>query len=378
MKTLFLWTIAASVIALLIVSCTKNTDMHPEPEPEPSAVVPINLDERPEAFDFLTQMQGLWIGSNKVLSWEWPWFAFDYRPIAPSHVFGIFEGGSMGNLFTSFFMANYKGIPTLMARNGGVLSGIYRTSYFVLDSMDHRDGGTWYRFVDAKGGADVMYMELLFVNDSLYWNAYTSRLGQNAMPTRHMTFKAQRADMQLAQAAAAQTGFPQKMPFWEFPEGLREDWMYRLPGQDEPRSASYLAQGESNDVFTLAQASGDPITILDHTFLGYLDATFVRHNQIEGDKLMVFLSTEPLTDAQGYLLDEEAFNSVVLFPEIVAPEDQFLFTYLHPGDYYLTVIADHNGDGYPGAGDLTHPSVPVSIASGETTTITISNIDTQN
>lgn len=378
MKPVLLLAVLAGLAAALVVSCTKKPDMTPDPVGPSEAVVPLHLDERPEAFDFLTRMQGVWIGTNKVLSWEWPWFAFDYRPIAPGHVFGIFEGGSMGNLLTSFFVAIYKGKKVLMARNGGVLSGIYRTSYFLLDSMEQRNDGTWYRFVDAVGGAKVMYMELLFSADSLYWNAYTSRLGEHAMPSRHMTFKGQRYDAQLAQNAATQVGFPAPVPFWEFPEGLPEEWMYVLPDADKPRSASYLAQANDNDVFALAQASGDPITISDHAFLGLLDATFERNAQIAEDNLMAWLSTEPLTDSDGYMLDETAFNSVVLFPEISAPEDRFLYTYLHPGNYYLTVIADHNKDGLPGPGDLTHPSVPVTIEPGQTTAITISDITVQN
>ena len=49
--------------------------------------------------------------------------------------YGIFEGGTIGNLFTSFFVADFKGRRMLMARNDDILNGIYRTSYFVLDQV---------------------------------------------------------------------------------------------------------------------------------------------------------------------------------------------------------------------------------------------------
>ena len=50
-------------------------------------------------------------------------------------------------------------------------------------------------------------MELKFKGDSLYWNAYTSRLGL-LTPTRHMTFKGYRANSSLATDAATKYGFP--------------------------------------------------------------------------------------------------------------------------------------------------------------------------
>ena len=87
-------------------------------------------------------MPGHWVGKMKLMGKPIDWFAFDYRPISPSHIHGIFEGGSMGNLFTSFFVADYKGTKTIMARNGGILSGFYRTSYFVLDKIDIKNNET--------------------------------------------------------------------------------------------------------------------------------------------------------------------------------------------------------------------------------------------
>ena len=38
----------------------------------------------------------------------------------------------------------------------------------------------------------------------------------------------------------------------------------------------------------------------------------------------------------------------------VSEETDFTFTYLHPGEYYLTVVADMDDDGFPSPGDITH------------------------
>ena len=101
-------------------------------------ITPVDINR--QGFDLLTNMQGHWVGSMNLMGTDFEWWAFDYRAIAPSHVFGIFEGGTIGNLFTSFFVTNFNGKLTIMARNGGLLNGIYRTSYFVLDYVEYGQG----------------------------------------------------------------------------------------------------------------------------------------------------------------------------------------------------------------------------------------------
>ncbi|UTW61772.1 hypothetical protein KFE98_17435 [bacterium SCSIO 12741] len=81
-----------------------------------SPVIPVDINKK--GFELIEKMQGHWIGTNKVMAWDWDWFALDYRAVSNSHVFGIFEGGNMGNLFTSFFVTDFKNTRTIMARNG--------------------------------------------------------------------------------------------------------------------------------------------------------------------------------------------------------------------------------------------------------------------
>ena len=178
--------IAAMLITLITLSaCEKEIRNIAEPvelvDPNSGTtystdVVPVDVNT--DGFELLEKMQGHWVGQNTVIADEYPWFAFDYRAISPSQVHGIFEGGTMGNLLTSFFVADYKNTRTIMARNGGVLNGIYRTSYFVLDSVSHSSNGDFYRLIDANNGRAIMWMELRFKTDSLYFNAYTSKLGE--------------------------------------------------------------------------------------------------------------------------------------------------------------------------------------------------------
>lgn len=344
---------------------------------QPSVVVPVDINSNPLGFQFLEKMQGHWQGPNQVMAWEWDWFGYDFRGISPSHLFGIYEGGSIGNLFNSYFVSEFEGTQTIMVRNGGVLNGIYRTSYFVMDSVRSDVNGDYYRFVDAIGGDGVMYKEYRFIADSMYLNVYTSRLGENSMPTRHMTYRAKKENPHLAQNSANSVGFPQNTIAFDFSNGFNSNNLYVIPGQDSAKSATFLAEGATNDVFVLAAQSGDPYTITDYPRLGYLQVDIEQNGQISGDQLFVYISDSPLTDGFGYL-DWNAFNSVTLFPDIPAGESSFYFTYLHPGTMYVTVIADHNGDFSPGPGDITHASQQVTVAPEQQQTVSISNINVQN
>ena len=96
-----------------------------------SKINPVDINKK--GFEFLEKMQGHWVGKTDLMGNYFDCF-LDYRVISASHVHGIFEGASMGNLFTSFFVTDFKGKRTIMVRIGGLLNGIYRTGYFVLDT----------------------------------------------------------------------------------------------------------------------------------------------------------------------------------------------------------------------------------------------------
>ncbi len=332
------------------------------------------------SFPFLDQMQGHWVGRMNILKQTMPWFAFDYRPISESHIHGIFEGGTMGNLFTSFFIADYKGTRTLMARNGGILNGIYRTSYFLLDKMKVSKESSYYRLVDAYGGKQIMWMELTFRGDQLQFNSYTSRFG-STYPSRHMRFSAKRKHPQLAASAAKKLNYPSLKPAYRFPKGLpTPDWGKSLP----PTSASFLWQDLSKPMDSLGMLAGDPIRIDQVPYISSLTLKLSRSQAIRDRKLQVYLSTESLTDSSGRFktrygfIDETSMNTVVLFPELGKKEETFTLTYLHPGTYYITVIADMNGDGIPSKGDISRKSKKVVVAPRSSGVIDLAGADYKN
>lgn len=385
MKKTLLNTFFTAILLVLATSCSTDDirNIAGTTEPEPTLSTEVNpFDINTDGFDFLEKIQGDWQGPNRIIADDHDWFAFDFRANSPSQVTSIFEGGSMGNLFTQFFVTDFKNKRTIMARNGGVLNGIYRTSYFVLDKVENRDNGKYFRFVDAKGGAHTMFMEMRFTtNDSLYFNAYTSKLGLQAPATRHLTFKGKRTNFDLAQTAAQNFNYPQNVPAWDFSEGFTEEFLYVNPSASEAQSATFLAQAETedDDVFSMAFDSGDPWRIDQQPNLGYLLLNVEQTPELQGKNLFVNLSKEPLTDEFGYFVpDESAFNSILLFSELNNNEEQFLFTYVHPGTYHVNITADINEDGFISPGDVTHANQTITITPEGQHEITITNINVEN
>ncbi|MGB0871078.1 MAG: hypothetical protein ACPGSD_15920 [Flavobacteriales bacterium] len=370
--------ILLSISLLGFYSCEKevvniandNGPVDPTPEPsQPIEIKPVNVNE--QGFSFMEKMQGQWVGTNRVIADDFDWFAWDYRAISSSQTHGIFEGGSMGNLFTDFFVTDFKNTRTIMARNGGLLNGIYRTSYFVMDSTSLNVDGEYFRFVDAVGGKNTMFLELRFVEDSLYYNAYTSRLGQNAMATRHQTFKGKKNITALAESVATSVGYPQNVVAFDFTSGIDTNNIA------SKKSASFLAQSDTKSVFELALESGDPYTINEQPLLGYVNLKIEKNTEIMNRDSYVYFSDQPLTDEFGYLKFEN-FNSVLLFSQFIPDQNEFLFTYVHPGTYYVTVIMDINQDGAPSAGDITHITKQITVDPLGQHEVTIDNINVQN
>lgn len=338
-------------------------------------IQPVDINE--EGFDLLENLEGHWVGSNWVIGFDYEWFCWDYRPISSSHILGLFEGGTMGNLFTSFYVTDFEDTRTIMARNGGLLSGLYRTSYFVLDSVSEAESESFYRLVDAVGGKEVMYMELRFNGDSLFFNSYTSRLGLNSAPKTHMIFKGKRYREELSNKAAKDFGFPKNEIEWDFSNGFIKDDLYKNDGDDVAKSATYMWESQTSGVERQANLSRDPFRIQDIENIACLNLKIKRKKEIRDKRLLVFLSVDPLVVESG-TVSEEAFNSVVLFPELEASVNSFELTYLHPGDYFVTVVADMDGDGSVSSGDWANPSESIKLKKGENHKLTIDNIVHEN
>lgn len=359
-KTLFF--ILLTALALTIFSFKNHSNNGYEPISKISVV-----DIEKEGFDLLNKLQGQWLGINSVAGINYNWFAWDLRPISNSQLHSMFEAGSMGNLFNTFFVADFKGVKTIMVRNGGVLNGIYRSSYFILDKVRKDENGDYYRLVDAVGGKETMYMELRFKKDSLYWNVYNSQLGNKPVPKRHMTFKGKKYKDDLAMENAKQFNFPEKEVAYNFPSGFDNDYLYAK------KSATFLWQADSNEgIAKMGKLAGDPIVIDDYPEISSLKINFNRDQKDVNKTLMLYVSTTPLTNDKGYLYrDLEVHNNSVLFSYLTNGEDQFTYTYVLPGNYYITAIVDNDNNYVISKGDRYALSIPVTVASNANVTVNV-------
>ncbi|WP_281613402.1 hypothetical protein [Flammeovirga sp. SubArs3] len=319
----------------------------------------INIDV--EGFDFLEKMQGHWVGKIHLLGRDIPWFAFDFRAINSSQVHGLFEGGSMGNLFNTFFVAEYKGEKTIMLRNGGILGGIYRTSYFVLTEVDNNE----YVFVDAYGGKQIMWVKISFTKDTMKMLTYTSKMGLKS-PSKHIEFEGKREHQDLANDAAAKYNFPSKEVVKKFPTGMPlQDW-----GEAYPivTSASYMMENENFDYALLGEMAGDPIQISDIKNIASLQLKFKRKDLSADKNIQVYLSRVPLTNKDGSFksvygyIEQTVMDEVLLFPEIDYRDQEFTLTYLHQGKCYITFVVDNNEDMVPSSGDYYSVSKELNLS----------------
>ncbi|MEM0970933.1 MAG: hypothetical protein AAGJ31_16385, partial [Verrucomicrobiota bacterium] len=196
-------------------------------------------------------------------------------------------------------------------------------------------------------------------------------------------FNAQRKRPELAAAAAQVVGFPRKVVDFEMPDPLPvPTWAAEYPHT----SASYLyeAQDQKKPLLEMAKISKDPRTIDQIPHLSQLTVSIDRSQKTEGKKLLLYLSQKALTDNSGKFITSgryirlDLLDTLLLYPELSSKTNSFTFTYLHPGNYFLTVIADMDGDGYPSPGDITHPLLEVKVAPESHETIRVKELTIQN
>ena len=134
----------------------------------------------------------------------------------------------------------------------------------------------------------------------------------------------------------------------------------------------------------LGKLAKDPYRIDQIPYLSQCHLSITRNKRVQGRKLLVYLSEKALTDKRGKFITqfgyirEDLLNTLLLFPELSGKQDAFTLTYLHPGKYYLTVIADMDGDGFPSPGDISSPSTLLNIKPKSQSTIHVRNLNTQN
>ena len=298
-------------------------------------------DEDILGFSLLDKVTGHWVGSNETVYGTFDWFAFDFRPISASHVHSIYEGGTVQNIITSFFIADFEGKQQIMARNGGWLGTQYRATYFVLDKAEVSANSSYYRLVDAVGGEKRSYMELRFEGDVFKFDAYKDNSGALDDPVHHMGFEGTNYNPSFANKAIENFDFPQKIS--------EVDLNNQLIDLVDPGSALFLEEDK------------DPFPKSDHGHLSDLTIQINRASSIENDALLFYLSKEPLVDETGIVNLDNLDKKVVRTINVKANESFYKTTYLHPDAYFLTMFSDKDGNFYPSTGDYSSVSMAFEV-----------------
>lgn len=333
--------LVAAILAISLSSCDKEAQ----------------ATETPDilGFDLLSELSGHWVGENKTAFGTFEWFAFDFRPISPSHVHSIYEGGTNQNIITSVFIANFEGRKQIMARNGGWLGNQYRATYFVLDIADENADSKYYRLVDAAGKEDRAYMEFLFQNGTLTFDAYKDNSGSLDEPVKHMGFEGTNYNPDFASTATELFNFPQAVSEVNL-EGQFADLI-------DPDSALFLEEAL------------DPFPKSQHGHLSDLSIAITRANEIADNNLLLYISTESLVNAAGQADFENLDRKVVRTIDVAATESSYLSTYLHPDSYYITAFSDTDGNFFPSAGEFSSVSQQIEVAPESLPSISI-EVDT--
>ncbi len=317
------------VFSFLFVACSKSEEDIPDNQ------------QNIEGFDFLSKVTGHWIGQNETSFQYYDWFAFDFRPISPSHTHSIYEGATQQSIINSFFVAQFEGEKQIMGRNGGWLGPQYRASYFVMDSINETNNLSYYRLVDAVGKEKRAFMEFRFSNDSMYFDAYKDNSGSLDDPILHMSFKGVNENPSFALNAIEQFGFPST--------DIEIDLNDKFENLIDNDSALFLDE------------ASDPFPKSMHGHISELNLNFERSPAISDLPLLLYLSKEPILSGTGQINFENLNDQLIRTINIQGYENTYKAEYLHPDNYYITVFSDVDQNFYPSSGDYSSLSFPLQI-----------------
>ncbi len=209
--------------------------------------------------------------------------------------------------------------------------------YFVLDIASKNRDESFYRLVDAIGGENRAFVEFRFKQDSMFFDAYKDNSGRLDIPELHMSFKGANRNSQYASNA---------IELFDFPSTVSEvNLTDAFDNLVDPDSALFLEETD------------DPFPKSDHGYVSDLTIDIIRDADTENQGLFLFISKEALVSSEGIPNVDNIDNSVIRTIQIRNAESNYVATYLHPDDYYLTVFMDNDNNGFPSTGDRSSGSV---------------------
>lgn len=306
----------------------------------------INSSSTVKGYGILSKLPGIWNGSvtSATPLGNFPEWIVDFRPISASQVSAKNELDSLNDIFMSFFICKHNDEYKMAFRNGGGFAGSVRNAYQVIDSSSETTNLSFYRFVDPVAGANRIYTEVTFKQDSLILHVYTNQYNTLSTAVTHMLWKAKRKDLTSCQNAISHFNFPQKQ--------LTKDFSSTFTGLSEAIFYSTAA---------------DPYPEQDQPYLGNTHVSIQVNNPAVVDqnkKILIIISTKPLFN--GFVFNVANLDSRSRYVFIAADDlAGFNFNYMHPGNYYVNAIYDSNGDFNFSSGDYMNSSFDVPVTLNE-------------
>lgn len=329
-------------VVLSIVSCKKdksNTTPTTSTTPTPTVT-------EIKGFSIMSKLAGIWNGpvNSPTPIGSFPEWIVDFRPISNTQISAKNELDSINDIFMSFFIAKHNDSLKVAFRNGGGFAGNQRVSYLVLDSVYEDAAHSYYRFVDFVAGKSRVYSEVERKADSLRITTYTNQYNSLTTPALHMDWRAVLKDTTSTQPALSVfSGYPSKTMTKDF-------------------NTTFDLMTES----IYYNSTTDPYPEADQPYLGNTDIHVNISNPGTVDttkKTIILITTQPLFSGFTFQTGNLKYRSRYV-PMTARTFAAFNFNYMHPGDYYVNVIYDANGDLTVGSGDYINGSfdVPFTLA----------------
>ena len=174
------------------------------------------------------------------------------------------------------------------------------------------------------------------------FEAYKDNSGSLDEPIHHMGFKGKNINPLYSKTAVDLFEFPQQ--------------------QSEVNLNNAFEDLIDNDSALFLEESNDPFPKADHKYLSDLKIEIKRADAAIGKKLLLYISKKSLVNAQGSVDLNNIDNTVARTIDVRADETEYLSTYLHPDQYYITVFADLDENFIPTSGDITSYSTMVDVS----------------
>lgn len=325
------------IVVFIMFSCKK--DKTNDTTTSTTTSTPTTVTEV-KGFSIMSNLAGIWNGpvTSPTPLGSFPEWIVDFRPISNTQISAKNELDSLNDIFMSFFIVKHNDSLKVAFRNGGGFNGNQRVSYLVLDSVYEDATRSYYRFVDFVAGKNRVYSEVERKSDSLRITTYTNQYNSLSSPALHMDWRAILKDTNSTQPALSVFSYPSNVMTKDF-------------------STTFDLMTES----IYYNSSSDPYPEADQPYLGNTDVHVNISNPVTVDttkNAIVIITTQPLFSGFTFQSSNLRYRSRYVLMT-ARNSSAFNFNYMHPGDYYVNVIYDANGDLSVGSGDYINGSFDI-------------------